>query len=114
MNAWSVDGDARAEDLEGGGGMALSARAGWGEARNDWVRVVRVRGEPQGAKALEELRVAVSRFMFHDRTDLCHGSLYPMTFSYLASRPVILDDLTPCTITPSCGAVLTISQDPEY
>ena len=51
----------------------------------------------------------MSRFVFHDRTDLRHGSLYPMTFSYLASRPMTPYDLIPCTIVPSCGAVLTVS-----
>ena len=31
-------------------------------------------------------RLFLSRFVCHDRTDLCHGSSYPMTLPYLASR----------------------------
>ena len=42
-------------------------------------------------------------------SDLHHGSLYPMTFSYLASRLVTPYDLIPCTIPTSCGGLLTDS-----
>ena len=57
MDAGSVDWDAGAKDFKGGRGLALSAGAGGGEARNDGVVVIRMGGEPQGAKALEELGV---------------------------------------------------------
>ena len=51
----------------------------------------------------------LSRFVFHDRTDLGHGSLYPTTLRYLASHPMTPPMMSPCTIALSCGVVLTDS-----
>ena len=48
----------------------------------------------------------MSRFVSHDRMDLRHGSMYPMTsHPHLTPHDSILT--SPCTILICCGAVLT-------
>ena len=47
------------------------------------------------------------RFVFHDRMDLRHGSMYPMTSPYLRLTPHDSVTIPPCTISADCGVVLT-------